>query len=92
MSAAPCPEPEEPDGSWVPGEPAGGDGDAGEGLQPGLFVTLPAEEMTLEGFTQNGRTDTMAPGPLLETVLEAVAGPDGTGLAQLSDDQLLGFM
>ncbi len=91
MSAAPCPEPEEPDGSWVPGAPAGGDGDE-EGLQQGLYVTLPAEEMTLEGFTQDGRTDTMAPGPLLETVLEAVAGPDGTGLAQLSDDQLLGFM
>ena len=93
MSAALFPEPgpgEEPERSAP--LPADGDGDAGEGLQQGLYVTLPAEEMTLEGFTQDGRTDTMAPGPLLETVLEAVAGPDGAGLAQLSDDQLLGFM
>jgi hypothetical protein len=34
----------------------------------------------------------MAPGPLLAMVLDAAAGPDGTGLAGLSDDQLVGFL
>jgi hypothetical protein len=87
MSAVPLPEPEEPDGSWVPGE----DGD-GEGLGQGLYVTLPAEEVALEGFAEDGRADTMTAGPLLATILEAIAGPDGQGLAELADDQLIGFM
>ncbi len=96
MSAAPFPEPgpgEEPEGS-APAPEGDGDGwdGAEEDLRQGLYVTLPAEELTLEGFTEGGRADTMAPGPLLETVLEAIAGPDGAGLAQLSDDQLLGFL
>ena len=34
----------------------------------------------------------MAPGPLLAMVLDTVAGPDGAGLAGLSDDQLVGFL
>ena len=34
----------------------------------------------------------MAPGPLLAMVLDTVAGPDGEGLAGLSDDQLVGFL
>jgi hypothetical protein len=34
----------------------------------------------------------MAPGPLLATVLGAVAGEDGAGLAGMSDDQLVGFL
>jgi hypothetical protein len=70
----------------------GQDGGEGGGNGQGVFVVLPAEELTLEGFTQDGRADTMAPGPLLETVLEAAAGPDGGGLAGLGDDQLLGFL
>jgi hypothetical protein len=37
-------------------------------------VTLPAEELTLEGFAEDGRADTMAPGPLLAMILGAVAG------------------
>jgi hypothetical protein len=40
--------------------------------EQGLFVCLPAEELTLAGFAQNGRSDAMAPGPLLGTRLEAV--------------------
>ena len=55
--------------------------DAEEGIQQGLYVTLPAEELTLEGFAEDGRADTMAPGPLLAMVLGAVAGEDGEGLA-----------
>jgi hypothetical protein len=88
MSAAlPC-EPDEPQGSGL-----GGDGwDAEEGVAQGLYVTLPAEELSLEGFAEGGRADTMAPGPLLATVLGAVAGEDGEGLAGMSDDQLIGFL
>jgi hypothetical protein len=85
MSAALSFEPDEPPGSGLPG-------DAEEGIQQGLYVTLPAEELTLEGFAEDGRADTMAPGPLLAMVLGAVAGEDGEGLAGLSDDQLIGFL
>jgi hypothetical protein len=88
MSAALPSEPDEPPGSGL-----SGDGwDEEEGVQPGLYVTAPAEELTLEGFAQDGRADTMAPGPLLAMVLDTVAGPDGTGLATLADDQLIGFL
>jgi hypothetical protein len=85
MSAALFPEPDEPAGSGLPG-----DGDAG--IPQGLYVTLPAEELSLEGFAGEGRVDTMAPGPLLAMVLGAVAGENGEGLAGLSDDQLIGFL
>jgi len=88
VSAALFPVPEEPDGSGL-----GGDGrDGEEGVPQGLYVTLPAEELSLEGFAQDGRADTMAPGPLLGVVLDAVAGEDGEGLAGMADDQLIGFL
>ena len=81
---------EEPDSSRpLPG--GGNDPDDGFPEQ-GLFVCLPAEELTLEGFAQDGRSDTMAPGPLLATVLEAITGEDGSGLAALADDQLIGVL
>ena len=64
----------------------------GQATEQGLFVCLPAEELTLEGFAQDGRTDTMAPGPLLAAVLEAITGEDGSGLAALADDQLIGVL
>src|SRR5690242_1095769 len=88
MSAALFPEPDEPPGSGLPG-----DGwDAEEGIPQGLYVTAPAEDLSLEGFAADGRVDTMAPRPLLAMVLDTVAGPDGAGLAELSDDQLIGFL
>jgi uncharacterized protein DUF222 len=88
VSTALFPVPEEPDGSGL-----GGDGrDGEEGVPQGLYVTLPAEELSLEGFAQDGRADTMAPGPLLGVVLDAVAGEDGEGLAGMADDQLIGFL
>src|SRR5256714_3284865 len=74
--------------SFEPDEPRG----EAEVAQQGLYVPLPAEELTLEGFAEDGRADTMAPGPLLAMVLGAVAGEDGEGLAGLSDDQLIGFL
>src|SRR5712691_2305875 len=96
MSAEPFPEHghagDEPEGSAA--LPAGEDGwdDEDEGVQQGLYVTLPAEELTLEGFAEDGRADTMTPGPLLAAILSAAAGEDGKGLAGLSDNQLIGFL
>jgi Domain of unknown function (DUF222) len=92
MSASLSPESGEPQGSRLPGEQDGDGWDEDEGIQQGLYVTLPAEELTLEGFANDGRADTMAPGSLLATVLGAVAGENGEGLARLSDDQLIGFL
>ena len=85
MSAALSSGPDEPAGSGLPG-------DAEEGIPQGLYVTLPAEELSLEGFAEDGRADTMAPGPLLAMVLGTVAGEHGEDLARLSDDQLVGFL
>ena len=90
MTAALSFEPDEPQGSGLP-EGQGGR-DQTEAIPQGLYVTLPAEELTLEGFAEDGRADTMAPGPLLAMVLGAVAGEDGKGLAGLSDNQLIGFL
>jgi hypothetical protein len=73
-----------------PGDRAAGD--EAEGIPQGLYVTLPAEELTLDGFAGDGRAGTMAPGPLLAVVLGAVAGEGGKGLAGLSDDQPSGFL
>ena len=55
-------------------------------------MTLPAEQLALSGFAQGGASDTMAPGPLLATVVHTVTGEDGSGLAGLSDDQLMGII
>src|SRR6185437_15477577 len=85
MSAALSCEPDEPPGSGLAG-------DVGDGIPQGLYVTAPAQDLTLEGFAEDGRADTMAPGPLLAMVLDTVAGQDGEGLARLSDDQLVGFL
>ena len=97
MLQEPLPDPQ-PDGD----EPAGSSpvGDSGgpwpdddpQGPEQGLFVSLPAEELSLAGFAQNGQADTMAPGPLLGTVLHTVIGEDGAGLPGLSDDQLIGVL
>jgi hypothetical protein len=93
------PDNPEPDGS-VPLPPPGNGpetaaqspGDDPEGPGQGLFVCLPAEELSLAGFAQDGRADTMAPGPLLAEVVHAVLGEDGAGLAELADDQLIGVI
>src|SRR5580704_17672787 len=83
----PGPDDEEPDRS--PLSPAAeGDGPA----EQGLYLCRPPEQLTLAGFAQNGEADTMAPGPLLATVVDTIAGPDGQGLGGCSDDQLLGII
>ena len=101
MPQHPFPDPgpggEEPDSSPLPraaeedgpeGNWADWDGPAGQGL----YVCLPAGQVTLAGFAQGGEADTMAPGALLAAVVETVAGPGGGGLAGCSDDQLLGVI
>jgi hypothetical protein len=70
----------------------GPDEDAEAPVQQGLYMCLPAEQLTLSGFAQGGETDTMAPGPLLATVVHTVTGQDGAGLAGCSDDQLMGII
>jgi hypothetical protein len=75
-----------------PGNEPQDPGDEPEVPEQGLFVCLPAEELTLAGFAQDGRADTMAPGALLATLLEAITGEGGSGLAGLADDQLIGII
>jgi hypothetical protein len=90
----PGPDAEEPGCFALPPAAAGaGAGDDGEGLTgQGLYVCLPPEQLTLAGFAQNGEADTMAPGPLLATILDTVTGSDGCGLAGCSDEQLMGII
>jgi hypothetical protein len=85
---------EEPSSSPLPpvAEGDGPDEDEEAAAQQGLYVCLPAEHLTLSGFAQGGETDTMAPGPLLATVVHTVTGRDGAGLAGCSDDQLMGII
>jgi hypothetical protein len=94
----PGPDREEPDGSG-PVPAAGGNGPEddldefpAEFAEQGLYVCLPAEQVTLAGFAQGGQADTMAPGALLAAVAEVVTGEDGSGLAGCSDDQLVGII
>ena len=62
MSAASFPaHGDEPEGS-VPLPAGGEDRDEEEGARQGLYVTLPAEELTLGGFAEDGRAGTMTPG------------------------------
>jgi len=55
-------------------------------------VCLPAEDLDVARFAQDGESDSMPPGPLLAEVVHALAGEDGAGLAALSDDQLMGII
>src|SRR5215467_6006659 len=81
------------------GEPTEGcplpseDGGAGEfSAQQGLYARSPVEHIILAGFVQDGEADTMAPGGLLATIVQAATGEDGSGLAGCSDDQLVGII
>jgi len=83
MSRDPFPNPPgdagEPDGSALPPAASGtGPEDDWEGpAGQGLYVTLPAEQLTLSGFAQGGASDTMAPGLLLAAVVGAVTTRGG---------------
>jgi uncharacterized protein DUF222 len=77
---------QEPDGSLLPAGP-----DAGPGPQ-GLYLCLPAGSLDTDQFTQSGPAAGMPPDPLLATIIDTVTGPEGKGLAGLSDDQLVGVI
>src|SRR5580658_3386654 len=81
----PGPDDAEPESSPLPPEDDGATGQ-------GLYVRLPPEQITLTGFAQNGETDTMAPGPLLATIVDTVTGDDGQGLSGCSENQLVGII
>jgi hypothetical protein len=87
MPREPCPDrrPDDPEPAGSGWRRAGENGPLSDSqvCEQGLFVCLPAEELTLDGFAQDGRSDTMTPGPLLAAILEAVTGDDGSGLAAL---------
>ena len=73
------PDGEEPDDSPLPpeAEDAGPEnewGGPGESMGQGLYLCVPTEEITLAGFAQDGQADTMTPGPLLATIVDAVTG------------------
>jgi Domain of unknown function (DUF222) len=89
MPQATFPDPG-PDDAEPGGFPSAGE-DA-PGPEQGLYITLPAEQLTLSGFNQGGAPDTMTPGALLATVVDTVTGEDGSGLAGCSDDQLMGII
>ena len=59
----------EPDGCPLP--PAAEE-DGPEGMGQGLYVCLPAGQVTLAGFAQGGEADTMTPGPLLAGIVDTV--------------------
>src|SRR5579859_4462840 len=90
-----------PNGAWRvlpdslpepgPDDDPGPDEDA-QGMEQGLFITLPAGQLTLAGFCQGVAADTMAPGPLLATIVDTVTGEGGSGLPGCSGDQLLGVI
>ena len=94
MPPEPFPDrrPDDPEPETSGWRRAGETGPVSDVPEQGLFVCLPAEELTLEGFAQDGRSDTMAPGALLAALLDAVAGEGGSGLGALADDQLIGII
>jgi len=74
-SPYPGPDSEEPGSSLLPPAAEGtGPADDGPGMGQGLYVCLPAEQVTLAGFAQGGEADTMAPGPLLSAIVDTVTG------------------
>jgi len=71
---------QEPDGSLPPAGPT----------EQGLYLCLPAGSLDTDRFAQSGPAADMPPDPLLATIIDAITGEDGKGLAGLSDDQLIG--
>jgi hypothetical protein len=80
---------EEPDGS---ARRPDDDEHTDAGPQQGLFVCLPSEGLDVARFAQHGQSDAMPPGPMLASVVHALTGDQGEGLATLSEDQLLGVI
>src|SRR3984957_12084032 len=84
------PEPDLPDPDLPgTGQPGAVYPDAGT---QGLFLSVPAGSFDADRFAQSGPAADMPPDPLLATIIDAVTGPDGPGVATLSDDQLIGVI
>ena len=66
--------------------------DAGAGPEQGLFLTLPAGEFDPDQFAQSGPSPDLPPGALTATLMDLIGGEGGSGVAGLSDDQLVGFI
>jgi hypothetical protein len=77
---------QEPDCSLPPAGP-----DAGP-AQQGLFLCLPTGSLDTDRFAQSGPAADMPPDPLLAAIIDTVTGEDGTRLAGLSDDRLVGVV
>jgi hypothetical protein len=79
-----------------PGDERAGGGEGGPfgGFgQQGLFLSVPAGSFDADRFAQSGPAADMPPDPLLATIIDTVtAGPGGSGVAGLSDDQLIGVI
>jgi Domain of unknown function (DUF222) len=88
----PGPDSEEPASSPLPPAAEGEWEDWDGPAEQGLYMCLPAGQLTLAGFAQGGEADTMAPGPLLATIVDTVTSEDGAGLAGCTDDQLMGII
>ena len=68
------------------------DGDIGPEQGLFLFLCLPAENFDPDQFAQSGPAADMAPGPMLGTIIDVAVGEDGSGLAGMSYDQLIGIV
>jgi Domain of unknown function (DUF222) len=95
MHQDPFPDPDQDDGQ-EPDSPLPPDGsrppDAGTGPEQGLFLCLPACQFDPDQFAQSGPSPDLAPGAMTATLMDLVAGPDGSGVAGLSDNQLVGII
>jgi Domain of unknown function (DUF222) len=75
-----------------PAEDADEEGIPPEEPEQGLFMCVPAGAVELSGFAGEGCAPPMTPGPVLATVAGAIAGSDGTGLAEVSEEYLFAMM
>ncbi len=53
---------------------------------------LPPERFDADQFAESGPAADMEPGPMLATIMDVAVGQDGSGLAGLSYDQLIGVV
>ncbi len=87
MHQDPFPDPDEDDGEEPDESPF-----PEAGPEQGLFLCLPAEEFDPDQFGQSGPAPDQPPGAMTATLMELIGGQRGSGVAGLSDDQLVGFI
>ena len=87
MHQDPFPDPDEDDGEEPDESPF-----PEAGPEQGLFLCVPAEEFDPDQFGQSGPAPDLPPGAMTATLMELIGGQRGSGMAGLSDDQLVGFI